>query len=308
MFERKKRTIVGNDDEDLNTLLYFEENSETSLNNATNALEKSRATIHRVLKKHNYKPYKILPVQELTDVHKRKRLEFCQDMLTNLNNDPNYFYNILWTDESNFSTSGLKEFHKGHTVSKIWHDTSIRTPRQAFIEGLSTGLRAPPGKVQRLIAAHIGSDTGFLENSALVFISKKTGDYHEDMDAVCFERWFENVLQHLEPNSVVVLDNASYHSRLVERIPTMSDKKAVLQHWLREESIPYGEDMVKGELIGIIRQHRGKYRQYAVDTMSRLHGITILRLPPYHCELNPIELIWAQITNERICGSGKCHI
>jgi transposase len=25
---------------------------------------------------------------------------------------------------------------------------------------------------------------------------------------------------------------------------------------------------------------------------------TVLRLPPYHCELNPIELIWAQIKNE----------
>lgn len=28
-------------------------------------------------------------------------------MLINLNNDPNYFDNILWTDESNFSTSGI---------------------------------------------------------------------------------------------------------------------------------------------------------------------------------------------------------
>ncbi|XP_072389313.1 uncharacterized protein [Diabrotica undecimpunctata] len=82
----------------------------------------------------------------------------------------------------------------GHTVSKIWHDTTVKTPRQAFIEGLSTGLQAPSGKGQRLIVAHIGSDTGFLQNSALVFVSKKTGDYHEDMDAACFEKWFENVL------------------------------------------------------------------------------------------------------------------
>ncbi|XP_072392227.1 uncharacterized protein [Diabrotica undecimpunctata] len=183
----------------------------------------------------------------------------------------------------------------GHTVSKIWHDTTVTTPRQAFIEGLSTGLRAPSGKGQRLIVAHIGSDTGFLQNSALIFVSKKTGDYHEDMDATCFERWFENVLQRIEPNSVVVLDNASYHSRLVERIPNMSDRKAVLQNWLKEKSIPYGEDMVKMELMNIIRQHRSTYRQYAVDTMARLHGITVLRLPPYHCELNPIELIWAQM-------------
>lgn len=28
--------------------------------------------------------------------------------------------------------------------------------------------------------------------------------------------------------------------------------------------------------------------------MALEKGITVLRLPPYHCELNPIELIWAQ--------------
>ena len=29
--------------------------------------------------------------------------------------------------------------------------------------------------------------------------------------------------------------------------------------------------------------------------MAKKHGIILLRLPPYHCELNPIKLIWAQI-------------
>lgn len=28
--------------------------------------------------------------------------------------------------------------------------------------------------------------------------------------------------------------------------------------------------------------------------MAREKGITVLRLPPYHCELNPIELVLAQ--------------
>ncbi|KAJ8983152.1 hypothetical protein NQ317_016251 [Molorchus minor] len=28
--------------------------------------------------------------------------------------------------------------------------------------------------------------------------------------------------------------------------------------------------------------------------MAKARDVTILRLPPYHCELNPIELIWAQ--------------
>ena len=34
---------------------------------------------------------------------------------------------------------------------------------------------------------------------------------------------------------------------------------------------------------------------YKIDCSIREHGQEILRLPPYHCELNPIELIWSQI-------------
>ncbi|XP_074041454.1 uncharacterized protein [Leptinotarsa decemlineata] len=53
--------------------------------------------------------------------------------------------------------------------------------------------------------------------------------------------------------------------------------------------------MVKAELTSVIKYHRDRYRQHVVDTIARAEDITILRLPPYHCELNPIELIWAQI-------------
>ena len=34
---------------------------------------------------------------------------------------------------------------------------------------------------------------------------------------------------------------------------------------------------------------------YKIDSIIREHGHEILHLPPYHCELNPIELIWSQI-------------
>ncbi|XP_031338164.1 uncharacterized protein LOC116167067 [Photinus pyralis] len=69
----------------------------------------------------------------------------------------------------------------GHTVSKVWKGTTILTPRQAFINGLSTGLKDPSGKGNRLIVLHIGSEDGFVEEGLLCFESKKTGDYHEEM-------------------------------------------------------------------------------------------------------------------------------
>nr|XP_023013716.1 uncharacterized protein LOC111503599 [Leptinotarsa decemlineata] len=103
--------------------------------------------------------------------------------------------------------------NQGHTVKKVWQDGNITSARQAFIEGLSVGLKQPSGKGSRLIVTHIGSDSGFLPNGELIFKSKKTGDYHEEMNAEVFEKWFEGIIQLVEPGSVIVMDNAPYHSR-----------------------------------------------------------------------------------------------
>lgn len=78
----------------------------------------------------------------------------------------------------------------GHTVSKVWKDTTILRPRQAFIEELTTRLKDPSGKGSRLIVLHIGSEDGFIENGLLSFESKKSGDYHVEMTGDVFENSF----------------------------------------------------------------------------------------------------------------------
>lgn len=45
---------------------------------------------------------------------------------------------IYWMDET--------WLNEGHTVNKVWQDLSITSSRQAFMEGLSPGLKAPSGK------------------------------------------------------------------------------------------------------------------------------------------------------------------
>ena len=55
--------------------------------------------------------------------------------------------------------------------------------------------------------------------------------------------------------------------------------------------------MLKAELLQLVRQNKNKYDKYAVDELAKADNKTILRLPPYHCELNPIELIRAQVKN-----------
>ena len=42
------------------------------------------------------------------------------------------------------------------------------------------------------------------------------------------------------------------------------------------------------------KQYKSEPR-YRINQVTREAGHTVLRLPPYNCDLNPIELIWAQL-------------
>ena len=48
------------------------------------------------------------------------------------------------------------------------------------------------------------------------------------MTANVFEEYFEQMIELIPENAVIVLDNASYHSRLLEKLPTTSWKKQIL--------------------------------------------------------------------------------
>lgn len=188
--------------------------------------------------------------------------------------------------------------NEGHTVQKVWTDTSIHSRRQAFNEGLTTGLKNPAGKGRRLILLHIGSCDGFVKDGLLLFEGKKTTDYHDEMNATVFEEWFSRILNYLPDNAVIVIDNASYHSRKIEKPPSSSWRKVDIQNWLTSKEIQYDEDMVRAELLRLVNIHKSNYNFYVIDELAKSQNKTVLRLPPYHCELNPIELVWAQIKNE----------
>ena len=50
--------------------------------------------------------------------------------------------------------------------------------------------------------------------------------------------------------------------------------------------------------------NKHKYQAHVIDELAKEKGVTVLRLPPYHCELNPIELIWAQVKGY-VAGKNK---
>lgn len=71
-----------------------------------------------------------------------------------------------------------------------------------------------------------------------------------------------------------------------------------MQKWLQTKNIEFDINMKRCQLLHLIRQHKDAHNLYVVDEMAKEANKVVLRLPPYHCELNPIELIWAQIKNE----------
>ncbi|KAF2888302.1 hypothetical protein ILUMI_17871, partial [Ignelater luminosus] len=152
-------------------------------------------------------------------------------------------------------------------------------------------------KSKRLIVCHIGSKDGFVPDALWAFESKKSGDYHEEMVGESFENWFSNILPRLEENSVIVLDNAPYHSRKMEKIPTSGWKKSDIQDWLRSKQIKFDDCLLKVEPLAIVNEHKKNYNKYIFDEMAKSQNKIVLRLLPYHCELNPIELIWADMKN-----------
>lgn len=44
-----------------------------------------------------------------------------------------------------------------------------------------------------------------------------------------------------------------------------------------------------------MRKVKKQYDKYVIDEYAKDNQKLVLRLPPYHCELNPIELAWESV-------------
>ena len=142
----------------------------------------------------------------------------------------------------------------------------------------------------------IGGDMGWIPNAAFVFRSKKqTGVYHDEMNSKHFEEWFKKTLiPNVPPNSVIVLDNAPYHNRVIDPVATKSSKKDVMRKWLTDHSIAWERSDLKSDLMNKIKESNPR-KAYATDIIAETNGHVVLRTPVAHCELNPIELVWSKV-------------
>ena len=135
-----------------------------------------------------------------------------------------------------------------------------------------------------------------IDNADLVFRGKSgTGDYHNEMNIEHFMEWFMNrLLPNCPPRSVIVLDNAKYQNSVFEKIPTKSSTKKFMMEWRTKRGVVYDSRSLKAELFLTVKAQNAK-PTYLTDIKAAEFGFDLIRLPVGHCELNLIELVWAQV-------------
>lgn len=101
------------------------------------------------------------------------------------------------------------------------------------------------------------------------------------MNSTHFEKWMEDqVFPNIPSNSIIIMDNASYHSVKSERNPTTNSKKAEMEEWLSNNNIPHASNLKKMELYELVKLHKPRHHKYRIDDLARQHGHEVVRLPP----------------------------
>ena len=108
-----------------------------------------------------------------------------------------------------------------HTNQYIWIDYDGKG-----------GWKVPSGKRQRLIVVHAGGVQGWVDGADLVFKSKTNSvDNHDKMNTEHYMEWFtQQLLPKLPPNSVIIVDNATYHNRQKDKPQQQQTKKMTLNN------------------------------------------------------------------------------
>ncbi|XP_071132930.1 uncharacterized protein [Mytilus edulis] len=172
---------------------------------------------------------------------------------------------------------------KGYTpiyLDETWVDTNHTTSHQWTSPDESQNRKIPLGKGQRFVVLHAGCETGFLKGCDLVFKGMSTDgrDYHTEMNGKVFEQWVDKQLvPALPPKSLIVMDNASYHSVRVDgtKAPTSNSQKV----FLNEHGLKFDSKFTKPKLYEIIKSKKIA-PVYKVDEFLKKKGHDVLRLPP----------------------------
>ncbi|XP_063976047.1 uncharacterized protein LOC135164386 isoform X2 [Diachasmimorpha longicaudata] len=180
-------------------------------------------------------------------------------------------------------------YRRGTGKSKEWQDSDVRSHT---VRNDSTG--------DRYLICNAGGRSGFVPECSLFYRTavkpRPDDDYHGDMNGELFQKWFkERLVPNIREPSIIVMDNASYHSQRVHQNPTQKWTIAQIQKWLDDHNIRYEPGTTKKELLVIVQLNKPEVRYQLDDYVAKCTDHEIVRLPPYHSIYNPIEMVWSQM-------------
>jgi transposase len=99
----------------------------------------------------------------------------------------------------------------------------------------------------------------------------------------------------------MVVDYASYHNVQLNPAQTYSSRKSAMIDWLSDRGIPFTDQMCKPESYSK-KLLSPPFKTFKIVTLFTEHGHSVLRLPPYYPDLDPIEPIGRRLKN---CAARK---
>ena len=106
-------------------------------------------------------------------------------------------------------------------------------------------------------------------------------DYHDSMNGDSYEQYFANSLcTNVPQGSLIVIDNAPYHSRNDETYPVSKWKKQQYIDWLKSKDIAVPKKILRAELWTMCKQERDCYPAKIVESIAKNAGHETLCLPP----------------------------
>lgn len=95
-----------------------------------------------------------------------------------------------------------------------------------------------------------------------------------------YKCFVEMLLENIPSNSLIIMDNASYHNTLAEYSPPtpLCSKKRILA-WLEKNKLYCRTDCLKSELVEILKKIAPE-PSYAIDEIARSNGHEVIRPPP----------------------------
>lgn len=107
---------------ELDAILSVQENPRTSTREIAHNIGTSKDTVHKILKKHTFKPYIPQKVQALYENDRNRRHEFCVFYLNMLRQSGLFYRNVLWSDECTFNNNGV--FNR--SIHRYWSQQNPR--------------------------------------------------------------------------------------------------------------------------------------------------------------------------------------